>query len=165
MDRTRSKRKRRASVAASTNSYSWRTMTSPAASTLDDLELLAWRGMLEVHARVTHTLDGELRAEHGLSLSAYEVLMFLGDAHDGRMRMSEIADRVLLSRSAVTRLVDRLQALKLVERCTSTGDGRGAFAQITLSGQQPLAAARSTHLDGVRRLFLDALSVGDQRAL
>ena len=140
-------------------------MRSRPVEALDVLELRAWRGMLEVHAAVTQRLDAELRAQHALSLSAYEVLMFLADASDGRMRMSEIADRVLLSRSGVTRLVDRLQALALVERCASDEDGRAAFAQITAPGRTKLAEARRTHLDGVRRLFLDALSVGDQRAL
>ena len=61
-------------------------------------ELAAWRGMLEAHARVMQQLDAEMRSEHGLSVSAYEVLMFLADAPDHRMRMSDIADRVLLSR-------------------------------------------------------------------
>jgi len=138
---------------------------APSAAPLDALELRAWRGMLEVHAAVTQELDGEMRSAHGLSLSAFEVLMFLANARDGRMRMSEIADRVLLSRSAVTRLVDRLEALGFVERCPSTDDGRGAFAQITASGRDTYAAAGRTHLDGIRRLFLDHLSVGDQRAL
>ena len=71
-------------------------------------ELAAWRGVLEIHARVTQQLDAQMRSDHGLSLSAYEVLMFLADAPDHRLRMSEIADRVLLSRSGCTRLVDRL---------------------------------------------------------
>src|ERR1700745_2943202 len=69
-------------------------------------ELAAWRGMLEAHALLTRQLDAQMHAEHGLSLSAYEVLMFLDDAPEHRMRMSEIADRALLSRSGCTRLVD-----------------------------------------------------------
>jgi len=137
--------------------------TSPA--TLDELEVLAWRGMLEVHAAVTQALDAEMRAAHGLSLSAFEVLMFVTGASHGRMRMSEIADRVLLSRSAVTRLVDRLEARGLVSRAAAADDGRGAFAEVTAAGRRTFSAARRTHLDGVRRLFLDRLSVGDQRAL
>jgi DNA-binding MarR family transcriptional regulator len=141
-------------------------MTAPSSTpTLDELELLSWRGMLEVHAALTQTLDAEMRAQHGLTLSAYEVLMFLADAPGGKMRMSEIADRVLLSRSAVTRLVDRLEALGLVERCAAPEDGRGAFAQITDAGRERFGPARRTHLDGVRRRFLDHLSAGDQRAL
>jgi DNA-binding MarR family transcriptional regulator len=72
-----------------------------------DQELAAWRGMLQVHAQVTQALDAQMRSEHGLSVSSYEVLMFLADAPGRRMRMSEIAERVLLSRSGLTRLADR----------------------------------------------------------
>ena len=92
------------------------TDTSP----LAPHELAAWRGVLEVHARVTQQLDAQMQSEHGLSLSAYEVLMFLADAPEHRLRMSEIADRVLLSRSGCTRLVDRLVDQGYVTRCTAS---------------------------------------------
>src|SRR5215213_9112902 len=101
------------------------TMRSVTAATpLSPQELAAWRGMLQVHARVTQALDSQMRAEHGVSVSAYEVLMFLGDADGNRLRMSEIADRVLLSRSGLTRLIDRLADLGYVERCAAEDDGR-----------------------------------------
>jgi DNA-binding MarR family transcriptional regulator len=132
---------------------------------LDERELRAWRGMLEVHAAVTSELDGQLRAEHGLGISAYEVLMFLADADGRRLRMSEIADRVLLSRSGLTRLVDRLLALGLVRRNPCADDGRGSYAELTDAGLEKLAAARRTHLAGVRRFFLDRVSAEDQDAL
>lgn len=128
-------------------------------------ELAAWRGMLAVHARVTGTLDAELRAAHRLSLSAYEVLMFLGEARDHRMRMSEIADRVLLTRSGCTRLVDRLAGRGYVVRAAADSDGRGLYAEITPDGLAALRAARRTHLAGVRREFLDRLSDVDERRL
>jgi DNA-binding MarR family transcriptional regulator len=121
--------------------------------------------MLEVTARTTRRLDAEMRAGHGLSVSAYEVLMFLGDADEGRLRMAEIADRVLLSRSGLTRLVDRLVALGYVERCAVEDDGRGLYAQLTDPGRQALGAARHTHYRGIRRHFLDRLDVTDQIAL
>jgi DNA-binding MarR family transcriptional regulator len=128
-------------------------------------ELAAWRGMLRVHARVTRALDAEMRAEHGLSVSAYEVLMFLGGAPDGRLRMSEIADRVLLSRSGLTRLVDRLVELGYVARCAAEEDGRGSFAELSDAGRAALEAARRTHREGVRRVFLDRLSTTDTLVL
>jgi DNA-binding MarR family transcriptional regulator len=128
-------------------------------------ELAAWRGMLQVHARVTRALDAQLRAEHGLSISSYEVLMFLGDSGDRRMRMSEIADRVLLSRSGLTRLVDRLVELGYVTRCAAEGDGRGLYAELTDAGAAKLEAARRTHREGVRVIFLDRLSTTDQIVL
>jgi DNA-binding MarR family transcriptional regulator len=128
-------------------------------------ELAAWRGMLEAHARVTQELDAQMHAEHGLSLSAYEVLMFLADAPEHRMRMSDIAQRVLLSRSGCTRLVDRLVELGYVTRCAASTDGRGLFAQLTGVGLSQTQAARVTHREGVRRFFLDHLTTTDQIAL
>ena len=132
---------------------------------LTALELSAWRGMLETHARLTHALDSEMRAEHGLPVSSYEVLMFLGEAPGHRMRMSDIADRILLSRSGLTRLVDRLEELGYVSRCAVESDGRGQFAKLTPAGVDKLAAARRTHLTGVRAHFLERLTEDDQRVL
>jgi DNA-binding MarR family transcriptional regulator len=125
-------------------------------------ELAAWRGMLQVHAQVTHQLDAQMRVEHGLSVPAYEVLMFLADAPDHRLRMAEIADRVLLSRSGLTRLVDRLVELGYVTRCADDTDGRGLYAELTDAGREKASAARHTHRDGVRRYFLDHLTATDQ---
>jgi DNA-binding MarR family transcriptional regulator len=138
---------------------------STAGGPLADHELAAWRGMLEVHARVTQLLDAEMHAEHGLSVSAYEVLMLLADAPEHRMRMSDIAQRVLLSRSGCTRLVDRLVELGYVTRCAASTDGRGLNAQLTTAGLDTTAAARATHREGVRRLFFEHLTVTDQIAL
>jgi len=128
-------------------------------------ELRAWRGMLQVHAAVTRALDADLRAEHGLALSSYEVLMLLGEADQERLRMADVADRVLVSRSGLTRLIDRLVEAGLVERSASADDGRGAFAQLTDAGREKLRAARRAHLAGVRARFLDRLSADEQRAL
>jgi DNA-binding MarR family transcriptional regulator len=132
---------------------------------LTDHELAAWRGVLEVHARVTQELDAQMRAEHGLSASAYEVLMFLDDAPEHRMRMSDIADRVLLSRSGCTRLVDRLVDQGYVTRCAATCDRRGLYAELTDAGLEKITAARVTHWEGIRRFFLDHLTATDLIAL
>jgi DNA-binding MarR family transcriptional regulator len=121
--------------------------------------------MLEVHAEVTRALDTEMRATHGLSVSGYEVLMFLADAPGQRMRMSEIAERVLLTRSGCTRLVDRLVGLGYVTRSAAASDGRGLFAELTGTGVEKIAVARATHLDGVRRAFLARLTTTDLIAL
>jgi DNA-binding MarR family transcriptional regulator len=128
-------------------------------------ELAAWRGMLETHARITRALDAQMQAEHGLSVPAYEVLMFLADAPGHRLRMAEIAERVLLSRSGCTRLVDRLVQTGHVTRSTADTDGRGLFAQLTDLGAEKVAAARRTHRAGVRGAFLEHLSEADQAAL
>jgi DNA-binding MarR family transcriptional regulator len=121
--------------------------------------------MLQAHARVTQLLDAQMRAEHGMSVSAYEVLMFLSDAPDHRMRMSDIAQRVLLSRSGCTRLVDRLVELGYVTRCADDADGRGLYAELTEAGLVKARAARRTHLAGVRQFFLNRLTATDQIAL
>ncbi len=128
-------------------------------------ELAAWRGMLAVHARVVRVLDAELQAAHGLSVSAYEVLVVLAGAPGRRMRMSEIADGVLLTRSGCTRLVDRLAARGDVVRAAADSDGRGLYAEITRDGLAAMRAARRTHLAGVRREFLGRLSGEDERRL
>jgi DNA-binding MarR family transcriptional regulator len=132
---------------------------------LDRDELGAWRGMLRAHAELTRALDAELTATHGLPLSSYEVLLFVGDAPEGRMRMSELADSVLLSRSGLTRLVDRLERAGLIERVQCHEDARGYFAQITPAGRELFDKARRTHLGGVRRLFLDRFSRDELREL
>lgn len=137
----------------------------PAFEPLSERELAAWRGMLQAHAEVTHRLDAQMRAEHGISISAYEVLMFLADAPEQRLRMAEIAERALLSRSGCTRLVDRLVKLGYVSRCAAEGDGRGLFAQLSEAGVTKVAAARRTHLDGVRAFYLERLGTADQRTL
>jgi len=130
---------------------------------LDEEELAAWRGMLRAHAELVRELDAELAREHDMPLSSYEVLLFLNDSEDGRMRMSELADSALLSRSGLTRLVDRLerQGLLTRERCES--DARGWFAEITPEGRRVFGAARKTHLDGVRRAFLSHFSRDELR--
>lgn len=132
---------------------------------LAPLELAAWRGLLRVHAHLVGELDAQLKAEHGLPLSSYEVLLTLANAEDGELRMSEIADSVLLSRSGLTRLVDRLEAEGLIERRVCPTDRRGAYARLTPAGRERFEAARRTHLAGVRSRFLDKLSEEDLRRL
>lgn len=132
---------------------------------LDARELRAWRGLLRVHATLTKALDAELEAEHGLPLSSYEVLMHLHDAEDQRMRMSDLASMAILSRSGLTRLVDRLEREGLIERQSCPSDARGSFATLTGAGRLKLKAARETHLAGVRSLFLDHFGEDELDAL
>lgn len=139
--------------------------TRPSPQYLTATELAAWRGMLYAHDEVTGRLDAQMHAEHGLSLSSYEVLMFLTDAPEHRLRMSDIAARVLLSRSGCTRLVDRLVKQGYATRCADASDGRGLYAQLTEAGLAKVTAARVTHHDGIRRFFLEHLTATDQIAL
>jgi DNA-binding MarR family transcriptional regulator len=135
------------------------------AELLNEEELAAWRGMLRAHAELTKELDAELAREHNLPLSSYEVLLYLADAPDGRMRMAELADSVLLSRSGLTRLVDRLEREGLLKRERCESDARGYFAEITPKGRRLFDAARRTHLDGVRARFLSRFSRDELRAM
>src|SRR3954470_13848487 len=130
---------------------------------LSPLELGAWRGLLRVHTALVKALDAELVETHDLPLSSYEVLITLESAPNRKRRMAELADSVLLSRSGMTRLVDRLQREGLLVRDTCTDDGRGCYAVLTDKGAELLARARPTHLAGVRERFLVHFSEDDLR--
>lgn len=131
----------------------------------DDPRLDAWRSFLHAHARLTRRLDEELQAAHHLSLAEYDALLQLANAPGRRLRMSALADRVLLSRSGITRLVDRLEAAGIVQRSACTTDARGAEAALTDAGLDRLRSASATHLDGVRRLFVDVVAAEDRAAM
>lgn len=119
------------------------------------VELAVWQSFLRAHARITRTLEAELIAEQRLSLAAYDVLVQLAEAPQRRLRMTELADAVLLSRSGVTRLVDRLERSGLVGRERADGDGRGIVAVLTQAGVERLRIASGTHLAGVARHFAE----------
>src|SRR5215207_1776392 len=136
-----------------------------AAGELTAVELGAWRGMLRVHSALVRELDAELLAAHDLPLSSYDVLIYLKDAPGRRLRMAELADSVLLSRSGVTRLVDRLEREGLLARDTCDDDGRGLYAVLTRKGEELLERARPTHLDGVRERFLRHFSEDELETL
>ncbi len=138
---------------------------TPAVHELTAEQLAAWRGLLRVHSALVKSLDAELIAGHELPLSSYEVLINLQAAPGRRRRMAELADSVLLSRSGMTRLVDRLERDGLLERDTCASDGRGTFAVLTDAGEDMLRRARATHLDGVRERFLRHFSEGELRSL
>jgi DNA-binding MarR family transcriptional regulator len=128
-------------------------------------EISSWKGMLRAHRDLVAGLDAQLEREHSLPLSSYEVLMVLVDAPDGRARMGDLANELLLSRSGLTRLVDRLVRKGWVERAPCEDDARGLYAAITRSGRAKVKSARPSHLDGVREGFLSKLSDSDLEAL
>ncbi len=117
------------------------------------------------HSLVTRRLDDELRSEQGISLAEYDALVQLAVSPARRLRMNQLAERVLLSRSGVTRLVDRLEADGLVARSSCASDGRGAEALLTDAGLSKLRVASRTHLRGVERYFFAALSEADLGAI
>jgi DNA-binding MarR family transcriptional regulator len=137
----------------------------PSTRGLAPSEEAAWRGFLKVHAALLRELDAELAEHHRLSLSSYEVLVRLAEAPQRKLRMSDLAQSVAISPSGLTRMVDRLASQELVERDRCRGDARGTYAVLTDRGLERMRAASATHLDGVRRLFLEQLSDEDQRRL
>ncbi len=126
-----------------------------------DAQLRPWRMFLHAHARIERRLDEDLRNHHGLSLQEYETLLHLAEAPDRQLRMGRLADSLLLSKSGVTRLVDRLVADGLVKRTSCSSDARGAEASLTSLGLTRLRAAAPTHLTGIRDYFLSAIETAD----
>jgi DNA-binding MarR family transcriptional regulator len=117
--------------------------------TLTAGELAVWRVFLRVHASLTRRLEHDLLIEHDLPLASYDVLLQLAEAPQRRLRMTDLAARVLLSRSGLTRLVDRLATDGLVERQSCPSDARGTFTVITEAGLNRLRQAAPTHLGGI----------------
>jgi len=132
---------------------------------LSEEELRAWRGLLRAHASLAKRLEAELERAHGMPLSSYEVLSHLVEAPGGRMRMCDLAEQSQLSRSGLTRLVDRLEREGLLGRCSCEHDARGAYACLTDAGHERVDAARRTHLTVVREQFLSRFSDGELGAL
>ena len=135
-------------------------------ATLDALELDAWRGFLRTHATLSRELDAELAHEHDLPLGSYEVLLLPGRQLRGaRCGWPSWRTPSCSRRSGLTRMVDRMERQGLVRREPCPGDARGLNAVITAPGRERFAAARRTHLEGVRRRFLDRLTEGEKRDL
>ncbi|MDX1658381.1 MAG: MarR family transcriptional regulator [Nitriliruptorales bacterium] len=132
---------------------------------LDQLHLRAWRRFLEAHAALIDVLETELRQHEDLPLSWYDVLVQLAEATDERLRMQELADAVLLSKSGLTRLVDRMESEGLVERQACKTDRRGTWAVLTRRGRDRLRDAAPAHLDGVARHFARHLSEAEAATL
>ena len=138
--------------------------TAPA-HPLDEREMSAWHALIRAHAKVVRLLEGELEAEHGLSLPAYEVLAHLSEAPDRRLRMSELATYAVLTPSGLTRLVDKLAREGLVERVRCVSDARVVYAALTVDGARRLRAAYPTHLRGVREHLIDRLGNAQLEAI
>jgi DNA-binding MarR family transcriptional regulator len=129
------------------------TATPPPRLRPSDWRLGVWRSFLRAHASVTRDLEREL-ADIGVPLAWYDVLLQLAEAPERRLRMAELADRVLLSRSGLTRLVDRLQAEGHVRREPSADDARGTFTVLTDAGFAELRRVAPVHLAGIREHWL-----------
>lgn len=124
-----------------------------------------WRTFLRAHAQATRALEAELLAEHDLPLASYDVLLQLAEAPEGALRMTELASRVLLSRSGLTRLVDRLEREGLVGRRACPSDARGTLAVLTDAGRDALRRAAPTHLRGVAQHVTGRLAAAEVEQL
>ena len=125
---------------------------------LDELEFRAWQAFVFAHATVVPRLDQELDAAVGLSLNQFEILTWLARAGRRGVRMSDLASRVILSPSGVTRAVDQLERAGLVERCVFEGDRRGYLVTLTAEGRALLRKAANVHVLGLREHFLRHMS-------
>src|SRR4051794_17366108 len=121
----------------------------------------AWGALLQVHAAVVPVLDQQLQAVAGLPLRWYDVLLELAAAPDRKLRMSDLADRVVLSRTRVSRLVDELAAAGLVVRELNPEDGRSAFAALTATGLSRYRQAAPVYVAGIQEHFARALDDSD----
>ena len=132
---------------------------------LSDLEMDAWQALLHAHHTIVRKLDAELRAEHELTFGDYDVLLRLARAPDRRLRRTELAQRVMISPSGLTRVVDGLVEEGYVERQRDEADARVVFARLTDAGRDRVRRAAQTHLRGIREHFTGRLTEAQLKQL
>jgi DNA-binding MarR family transcriptional regulator len=125
---------------------------------LTETELRAWQALLHAHHDLVQRLDLELREEYGITFGEYDVLLRLARVPGAALRMTDLADRVMLSPSGVTRLVDRLLVRGFVRREADQEDARATLATLTDEGKRRVRVAARTHLRGIRQHFTGRLS-------
>jgi len=130
-----------------------------------DWRIGVWRSFLRAHAVVLRELEHELDRDASMPLAWYDVLLTLAQAPERRLRMAELADRVLLSRSGLTRLVDRIEKAGLVRREPSLDDARGTYTVLLPTGLRRLREAVPGHLAGIQRHWLAYFDDGELRTL
>ncbi|HLJ34172.1 MAG TPA: MarR family transcriptional regulator [Ktedonobacteraceae bacterium] len=132
---------------------------------IDEFHLAAWRAFLNTHAVVIERIEREMAEAKQLPLSSYDVLLTLLEAPQHQLRMHEIADAVVLSRSGLTRLIDRLEAQGLLVRERSSSDRRGAYAVLTPKGVEALRQAWPVYAKGIEQHFTSLLNDTEVRIL
>ncbi len=131
-------------------------MSEPTVTTVRDTpprQLESWVSFLRSHAAITRELSAQLQREHGLTLNDYEVLLYLSHAEDGMLRRVDLAERVLLTASGITRLLEGLERAGFVCKRTCDSDARVSYAKLTDEGAEKLSVAAVTHLRGIDELF------------
>jgi DNA-binding MarR family transcriptional regulator len=124
---------------------------------LNPQEMDFWRAFLDANLRVLGAIDADLRADSGITSDDYEVLVRLSEAPDRSIRMSELSEQVVQSRSRLTQRVDRLVSRGWIRRERCPEDRRGAFAVLTEEGFEALATAAPMHVASVRRHLIDRI--------
>ncbi len=132
---------------------------------LNSTERRTWRAVLHSSTHLLDRLDSQLKTRHGVPLADYDVLSNLAEAQGRRLRMSDLSEQTLFSPSRLTHRVGRLEDAGLVERQTSSEDGRGVIAQLTADGRSLHRRLAATHIAGVRTHLLDALTPAEQQQL
>lgn len=132
---------------------------------IDEFHLAAWRALLNAHVAVIDLIEHELAEAEQLPLAQYDVLLTLLEAPGHRLRMHEIAEAVVLSRSGLTRRIDRLETQGLLVRERSTADRRGAYAVLTPRGEQALRRAWPIYARGIQQHFASLLSETEVKTL
>jgi DNA-binding MarR family transcriptional regulator len=132
---------------------------------LSEDEQRSWRAWLSASILLQDRLSRDMQAQHGLTMADYEILVRLSEIPDRRMRMSELAEVTLSSRSRLSHQIDRMEKAGLICRQSCEDDRRGAYAVMTDEGWRTLVAAAPDHVDSVRRHLVDQLSPEDFAAL
>jgi DNA-binding MarR family transcriptional regulator len=132
---------------------------------VDETRLAAWRNVLTAHATLVDLIDHQLVAAQRIPLHWYDVLIELLEAPENRLRLNELAQRVVLSRSGLTRLIDKLEAAGLLYRQSVESDRRGAFAVLTDAGKQALRQAWPVYASGISRYFASQMSEAEARVI
>jgi DNA-binding MarR family transcriptional regulator len=125
---------------------------------IDTSNLTAWVSFLRSHAAITRELSARLQREHGMTISDYEVLLHLAQADEGMLRRVDLAERVVLTASGITRLLDGLERQGYVEKATCQSDARVSYAKLTDKGRAKLEEAAEGHLVGIEELFTSRYS-------
>jgi len=129
------------------------------------LQLEGWVSFLRAHAAITRELSAQLQREHDLTLNDYEVLLHLSHAEGGMMRRVDLAQRVVLTASGITRLLEGLERAGYVRKESCSSDARVSYAALTDRGREKLRSAAETHLRGVDELFVSRYSGSELTAL
>ena len=125
----------------------------------------SWRMFLHAHAAITRAMDAELQRANNMTLRDYEVLLILSNVEAPGLRMSDVANKVLLTPSGISRLIKGLEDRQLVGRETCAADGRVSYVRLTADGQREFNELRERHLEHVRELFTDRFTPRDLEQL